>query len=284
MNKKKEIILGIIILLIGISLSVFLIISSSKPTTIYATVTYLGNNYLIVTTKTNQEYKIKSQKNYEIGDQLSFEIKNKKRTTPIEGEVKNIKKLNNNISFTIEDERTPATTKTETKATNPKESFSQNNLDTPEELIPYLEEFNQEIDKNPKITTKIKQGFTQIVDFLFYNGAIKGKTFEQLSDETKLKVLKLCYTIDSKIEKKYPDYKEEIKDTTTSIKEKILSSYLDITTTLCTSNEEACQSAKEGLKEMKESFSLTWNSIKNMSGKYLSKLKSWYEVWRDIDD
>lgn len=284
MNKKKEIILGIIILLIGISLSVFLIISSSKPTTIYATVTYLENNYLIVTTKTNQEYKIKTQKNYEIGDQLSFEIKNKKRTTPIEGEVKNIKKLNNNISFTIEDERTPATTKTETNATNSKESFFQNNLDTPEELIPYLEELNQEIDKNPKLTTKIKQGFTQIVDFLFYNGTIKGKTFEQLSDETKLKVLKLCYTIDSKIEKKYPDYKEGIKDTTTSIKEKILSSYLDITTTLCTSNEEACQSAKEGLKEMKESFSLTWNSIKNMSGKYLSKLKSWYEVWRDIDD
>ncbi len=284
MNKKKEIILGIIILLIGISLSVFLILPSSKPTTIYATVTYSGNNYLIVTTKTNQEYKIKSQKNYEIGDQLSFEIKNQKRTTPIEGEVKNIKKLNNNISFTIEDEKTPANTKTEANATNPKESFSQNNLDTSEELIPYLEEFNQEIDKNPKLTTKIKQGFTQIVDFLFYNGTIKGKTFEQLSDETKLKVLKLCYTIDNKIEKKYPDYKEEIKDTSTSIKEKILSSYLDITTTLCASNEEACQSAKEGLKEMKESFSLTWNSIKNMSGKYLSKLKSWYEVWRDIDD
>ena len=157
-------------------------------------------------------------------------------------------------------------------------------MDTSEELIPYLEELNQEIDKNPKLTTKIKQGFTKIVDFLFYNGTIKGKTFEQLSDETKLKVLKLCYTIDNKIEKKYPDYKEEIKDTTTSIKEKILSSYLDITTTLCTSNEEACQSAKEGLKEMKESFSLTWNTIKNMSGKYLSKLKSWYEVWRDIDD
>ena len=63
-----------------------------------------------------------------------------------------------------------------------------------------------------------------------------------------------------------------------------MTTYLEITTNLCKNNEEGCQTAKEDLKEMKKSFSLTWNTIKSISGVGLSKLKSWYEVWRDTND
>ena len=284
--KKKIYILLIILFILALSLSVLFIKNKKSITTIYATVSYQGNNYLLATTENNQEYKINTPKKYEIGDQISFDCHKVKKKNPIEGNFTNLKKLNKNINLTIEDE---ATNNSPIDSTPSISTPSTNNSTTPpEETISYLEELNQEIDQNQTITEKIKANFIQVVDFLFYNGTIKGKTFDNLSDEAKLKSLKLFYTIDNKIEEKYPNYKEEIKDTSTKIyskaKEKAMTTYLEITTNLCKNNEEGCQTAKEDLKEMKKSFSLTWNTIKSISGVGLSKLKSWYEVWRDTDD
>ncbi len=284
--KKKIYILLIILFILALSLSVLFIKNKKSITTIYATVSYQGNNYLLATTENNQEYKINTPKKYEIGDQISFDCHKVKKKNPIEGNFTNLKKLNKNINLTIEDE---ATNNSPIDSTPSISTPSTNNSTTPpEETISYLEELNQEIDQNQTITEKIKANFIQVVDFLFYNGTIKGKTFDNLSDEAKLKSLKLFYTIDNKIEEKYPNYKEEIKDTSTKIyskaKEKAMTTYLEITTNLCKNNEEGCQTAKEDLKEMKKSFSLTWNTIKSISGVGLSKLKSWYEVWRDTND
>ncbi len=284
--KKKIYILLIILFILALSLSVLFIKNKKSITTIYATVSYQGNNYLLATTENNQEYKINTPKKYEIGDQISFDCHKVKKKNPIEGNFTNLKKLNKNINLTIEDE---ATDNSPIDSTPSISTPSTNNPTTPpEETISYLEELNQEIDQNQTITEKIKANFIQVVDFLFYNGTIKGKTFDNLSDEAKLKSLKLFYTIDNKIEEKYPNYKEEIKDTSTKIyskaKEKAMTTYLEITTNLCKNNEEGCQTAKEDLKEMKKSFSLTWNTIKSISGVGLSKLKSWYEVWRDTND
>ena len=305
--KKRNFYLFIIILLsiLVIILSVLLLKTNHTKSTVYATVSYLGNHYILATASDNQEYKISTNQKYELGDQISFDISNQKQTSPIEGKVSDLKKLNENIFLTIEDNDYSNTTDSTnvdassthsdtTKNTSGEESggneSNQNsqNSSLDANVVAYLENVNQEVEKSSKITPTIKEGFVKVVDFLFYQGTIHGRTFEELSDSAKLKALKLFYAIDSKIETKFPGYKEEIKDTSTRIyskaKEKTITTYLEITTRVCKDNAEVCQTAKEDLKEMKKSFSLTWDVIKNIGGVGLSKLKSWYEIWRETND
>ena len=94
--------------------------------------------------------------------------------------------------------------------------------------------------------------------------------------------------IDSKIEEKFPDYKESIKSASSfaydKFREKVIVSYFDLAAKVCQENEESCATAKEGISELKKSGSLTWQFIKNLTSSIISKLKSWYEVWRDTDD
>lgn len=71
---------------------------------------------------------------------------------------------------------------------------------------------NSEDIENAK--DKVKGTFITIVDFIFYDSEINGVTFDELTDEGKQKVLELANKIDTKIENKFPDYKETISDTT----------------------------------------------------------------------
>lgn len=71
---------------------------------------------------------------------------------------------------------------------------------------------NSEDIENAK--EKVKGTFITIVDFIFYDSEINGVTFDELTDEGKQKVLELANKIDTKIENKFPNYKETISDTT----------------------------------------------------------------------
>ena len=79
---------------------------------------------------------------------------------------------------------------------------------------------NNEIDKilisedveNAK--DKVKGTFITIVDFIFYDSEINGITFDELTDSGKQRILELASKIDTKIENKFPNYKETISDTT----------------------------------------------------------------------
>ena len=71
---------------------------------------------------------------------------------------------------------------------------------------------NSEDIENAK--DKVKGTFITIVDFIFYDSEINGVTFDELTDKGKQKVLELANKIDTKIENKFPDYKETISDTT----------------------------------------------------------------------
>ena len=81
------------------------------------------------------------------------------------------------------------------------------------------------------------------------------------------------------------DYKEQIsatgKKVYTNVKSKALELYLDVTTKVCEDNSDLCETAKEGLGNLKSSFSFTWEYVKEISGVGLSKLKAWYEVWKN---
>lgn len=71
---------------------------------------------------------------------------------------------------------------------------------------------NSENIENAK--EKAKGTFITIVDFIFYDSEINGVTFDELTNEGKQKVLELANKIDTKIENKFPNYKETISDTT----------------------------------------------------------------------
>lgn len=63
---------------------------------------------------------------------------------------------------------------------------------------------------------KAKATFISIVDFLFYDGTIKGVTFNELTDAGKQKVLELANKIDVKLEEVSPGYKDKISSTTSN--------------------------------------------------------------------
>lgn len=159
-----------------------------------------------------------------------------------------------------------------------------NNIDTSADaqVLSYFNELQDDFNST-SIKDSVKNGFITVVDFLFYNGKIKGYTFSELSNYAKLKVLAMALYFDSKIDKYFPGYKESISNTTgkiyTNIKEKIVSAYLTLTTNICANNEELCADAKSGFNELKTNFGLTWDLIKDIAGDGLVNLKKWYEIW-----
>lgn len=149
-------------------------------------------------------------------------------------------------------------------------------------VLSYFDNANKSLD-DVNLREKGKEYFILITDFLFYDGKIKGYTFEELSTKTKLKVLQIALIIDKKINNYFPGYKEKISSTSnhlyTNVKEMIIAKYLEITTKICSSNSEACESAKRDFQDIKASFSITWDFIKNITGQGISNLKTWYEIY-----
>ena len=86
-----------------------------------------------------------------------------------------------------------------------------------EEVVSYVEEVSDEVERvvssgedNKSVKEKLEDTFITLTDFIFYNGTIKGVTFDELTDSAKEKVLTAYEKIDSKIESYFPNYKENI--------------------------------------------------------------------------
>lgn len=93
---------------------------------------------------------------------------------------------------------------------------------TDEEVVEYIEDVTNEVETlteeeslSEKTKQSLKKAFITLTDFIFYDGTIKGKTFKELSYEAQTKILELYEKLDTKIESVFPNYKEEIKDTST---------------------------------------------------------------------
>lgn len=145
--------------------------------------------------------------------------------------------------------------------------------------VTYFENVENSNDENV-----IKNGFVKIVDFIFYDEEINGYTFDELTAEAKLKIMKIALSIDNKIDEYFPGYKETIGNGTkkiyNNIKGFVVELYLDTTTMICESNESVCQHAKEDFAFMKKSFGITWDLIKSFAEAGTDKLKAWYEIFR----
>lgn len=186
--------------------------------------------------------------------------------------------------------------KSEPRPSENKENFSKtetepiNDTNTTEQVVQnadiavlsYMNETESYFDES-NFKDEIKSRFIIIVDFLFYNGKIKGHTLNDLSTKAKLQVLKIALSIDSKIDKYIPGYKETISSITgkiyTSVKSKIIETYLNITTEVCTKDKITCEAAKKDFQTIKKAFSITWDTIKNLVKSGTNNLKEWYEIW-----
>ncbi len=156
------------------------------------------------------------------------------------------------------------------------------NKNADSETINYIAETEKYLeDRN--LQEEAKQRFINIVDFLFYNDSVNGYTLNDLTAKTKLKILKIVLTIDDKIEREFPGYKETISSTTnkvyTGIKIKIIENYLNTAVKICKYDKTLCETAKQDFQDIKKSFSITWDSIKNLIANSTQLLKEWYEIY-----
>lgn len=228
--------------------------------TIAGSIVNVGNNYIIVKDSKENEYLLydENSKDYTIGSNITANIEELPKDSDKEAPII----VNNNKINVI----------TENKQ----------NKNAEVDVINFFEETNKNFESE-NLKEEAKTNFITIVDFLFYNGTIKGYTFNDLSSKAKLQVLKIALSIDKKIENYFPGYKETISSATgkiyTGIKNKIIESYLTITTKICTYDKSLCDSAKNDFQQLKESFSITWSFVKDLLKENTDKLKNWYEIY-----
>lgn len=274
-DSKKIFLIILVPIILLILLGLLFYINITKTITIKATVKYVNNNrnYIIVKDKESKdEYILKTNNDYNKGDILMLDLyKINNNIDPKEATIKKVSVISRKVDI-------PTTDKEEIKEID----TSINEKD--EDVLSYFYQTNDALDdynNDKSLGDKIKTNFITIIDFIFYDKEINGKKFNDLSTSAKLKVLKLALSIDSKINKVLPDYKETLEDKYKNVKSDTVGKYLDITSDVCSKHEDSCEEAKKSLKELKNSFSISWNYIRNISGIGLDKLKTWYEVWRE---
>lgn len=84
---------------------------------------------------------------------------------------------------------------------------------TDEEVIEFIQRVGTDMNEcSEKIFDGAVHGFITVVDFLFYDGTIGGRTFDSLTDEGKAKVLAIYEQISTYVETNWPVWKEKIGD------------------------------------------------------------------------
>lgn len=152
-----------------------------------------------------------------------------------------------------------------------------------DDIVSYFETMEVEVAESSSFKEKFKEYFITIVDFIFYDKEINGYTFNELSDMAKVKIISIALKIDNKIEEYIPNYKENISDTSgniyNDIKEKLVTSYMDISTEICKNSNDDCAKVKDIFNEIKSVCKIGWDFLKSLLSNGVSKLKEWYEIY-----
>ncbi len=171
---------------------------------------------------------------------------------------------------------TETTTEATTEATENDENKSKDSIVT-EFFNKQKEDLNELIHSEnvEKIRAKGKDIFTTFVDFIFYDGEIKGVKYDELSEGIKEQLYDDLATIDSLIVKYSPDYKENLADKYQKVKDFISPYYYalvdKIKECLGEDNLDRLNSIKENGKDV----------ISDLWEKGKEKIKEKYENWRD---
>ena len=194
------------------------------------------------------------------------------------------------VSDTTNKKTTAKKTITTTKKVTTTKKTTTKKANADSEVISYVESAsNYTANGNASDETfgqKAKRYFITVVDFIFYDGEIKGYKWDELTTSAKAKVVYYALKIDSKIDEKFPDYKNTISTKYNDIKAKLVAKYLDITNTICSNSDydkKHCDIVKQDFELLKKSVGITWDIVvdafKYAYDKSASYLKTWYETF-----
>ncbi|MCR4581230.1 MAG: hypothetical protein K5666_01810 [Bacilli bacterium] len=199
---------------------------------------------------------------------------------------------NTTVSTTTAPNNNPVQTTTTSKANVPKTTTTskptsnviKSSDDTVLEYVKNEYDQAQSNDTSETFKEKVKKGFITIVDFIFYDGEIKGVKFKELTAKGKAKVIYYALLIDSGIDSKFPGYKSKISDKYKDIKGKLVAEFLELKYDICTNSKDGCAQVKEDFDFLKKALSLTWDAIKSffvyIKDLSVPKIKDWYESFR----
>ena len=309
--KDKKIIILISIIFITVlllSLTVFLLINDKKEETVkkddslqvYGVVVEKGNNYLLVNSVDDKKYYVLNSEIIDLGTFVSISYASKKDAEKGNGFLEillNEEETNIVDDFTDQDstyldEDEKVTTTTTSKTTTPMTTSTISTITTTyrytnkvsdDEIVSYASNYYSDVKSNKINLDGAKEKFILLVDFIFYDGEIKGKKFKELTSSAKAKVIYYTLLIDAGIDSKWPNYKDNINTKYNDIKSKLIAKYMDLTTSICESSKDNCEKAKSDFKLLKESVSLTWNTLKNAFlyafDKGKNSLAEWYQIF-----
>lgn len=148
----------------------------------------------------------------------------------------------------------------------------------------------EESTQDENFKDKASSTFISIVDFLFYDGTIKGISFDELTEKGKEKVLEISSKIDVKLEEKCPGYKEKISNSTSKAYQKaskiIKKGAKNINdfakNALGDDNYQAIIDAKDELaKYSKEALNFVTGTGSKVFNNTKEKLNEWYQNFKN---
>lgn len=175
-----------------------------------------------------------------------------------------------------------------------KDAIKNDNYNEKDNIV--IDELNNTLNNIEKSTRdenfkdKASSTFISIVDFLFYDGTIKGISFDELTEKGKEKVLEISSKIDVKLEEKCPGYKEKISNSTSKAYQKaseiIKKSAKNINdfakSALGDENYQAIIDAKDELaKYSKEALNFVTGAGSKVFNNTKEKLNEWYQNFKN---
>ena len=174
-------------------------------------------------------------------------------------------------------------------------------IQSEENFVVYLDSINYHVDaltQKESITVMeqktLENTFITLTDFIFYNGTINGKTFNELTLASKEKILDIYEKIDQKIENKIPGYKDKIVDsaskTYSNLKERVFSLKNSIKNEYIEDYgyekyEQLEQSYNEGKDSLKEACEETSEVIVDVTSDFYedtkNKAENWYKNYKE---
>lgn len=175
-----------------------------------------------------------------------------------------------------------------------KDAIKNDNYNEKDNIV--IDELNNTLNNIEKSTRdenfkdKASSTFISIVDFLFYDGTIKGISFDELTEKGKEKVLEISSKIDVKLEEKCPGYKEKISNSTSKAYQKaskiIKKGAKNINdfakSALGDENYQTIIDAKDELvKYSKESLNYVTGAGSKVFNNTKEKLNEWYQNFKN---
>lgn len=206
-----------------------------------------------------KEAKIKEEIKQELKEE---EQKNKEEQTKQEEQTNNVTTSNNNYDYS---------------ADYPNEV--QNEAD--KKMINYFSSAKAELQSLnnsssvDKVKSKGKEYFITMADFLFYGKDINGVHLTDISDKTKSVLWKIFGEVDGQVVKVYPNYKDDLGDAYSTIKDVSSTTYTKamekIKETIGEDNYNKVGDTKNNVKEKAQE---TYNSAKE-------KVSNWYQKFKE---